>query len=110
MKLRTFAGIAAGCGMALVASAGCGNRTSEPPSAIATQYVVNIEATSVSGLGSCTTTKNGAVGLVTSTGSDGGVADSLYYCAGTSSSKGTWTAIPCCDSASGSVAYVPGSS
>src|SRR5580658_8767458 len=106
MRLRTFAGIAAGCGMALVASAGCGNRTSEPPSPVNTQYVVNIEATSVAGLGSCNTTNNGAIGLVTGT-SDGGATDSLYSCAGTSSSKGNWTAISCCSSSSGNVAYVP---
>jgi uncharacterized protein YjbI with pentapeptide repeats len=109
MKLRTFAGIAGGCGMALVGSAGCAERTSEPPSPGTAQYVVGLEATSVSGLGSCTTANNGKVGLVTATSSDGGVTDSLYYCAGTSSSKGTWTAIACCASDSGSVAYVPGS-
>jgi hypothetical protein len=118
MKLRAFAGVAAGWGMAVVGSAGCAQQASQPPSPapITTQYVVNVEATSISGLGSCTTANNGAVGLVTSTGSNGsstasksGVTDSLFYCAGASSSRGTWTAISCTMGASGSVAYVPGS-
>jgi collagen type I alpha len=123
MQLRAFAGVAAGCGMALVGSAGCGDHGSSPSATVPinTQYVVNIEATSVAGLGSCTTANNGAVGLVTSTGSNGSstaskgeVTDSLYYCAGasltgSSTSRGTWTAIPCTAGVSGSVAYVPGS-
>jgi collagen type I/II/III/V/XI/XXIV/XXVII alpha len=125
VKLRAFAGVATASGISLVGGVGCGDHGSSPSLAatvpINTQYVVNIEAMSVAGLGSCTTANNGAVGLVTSTGSNGssttskgGVTDSLYYCAGASStgastSRGTWTSIPCTAGVSGSVAYVPGS-
>ena len=106
--------VAAVCGLSVVWITGCASQPT-PPSVDSpdTSYVVQIEATSVGGLGRCTTTSDGSagsasdgtIGLVTSTASDGGVTDSLYYCAGKS---GTWTAITCADTSSGSVAYVPG--
>lgn len=108
IKLRAFLGVGTACCIPVFAAAGCGQQqTSEPPSPapVSAQYVVSLEATSVAGLGPCTAANKGAVGLVTSTGSDGGVTDSLYYCA----ANGTWTAILCNAAASSSVAYVPGS-
>jgi alpha-tubulin suppressor-like RCC1 family protein len=106
MKLAAFLGIGTACCIPVFAAAGCGEGTSgsSSPVPVATQYVVNLEATTVGGLGSCTAANKGAVGLVTSTASDAGVTDSLYYCVG-----GAWTAIACNAAASSSVAYVPGS-
>src|SRR5580658_6790310 len=53
-------------------------------------YRVTLEATSVGGLGACTNA--GEVGLVTPTGSDGGVSYELYYC---KTKGGAWTAVVC---------------
>jgi hypothetical protein len=90
-----------------LSAVGCADRISGAPSAdsvapMSTTYVIDSVAATLGSLGNCTT---GQVGLVTST-SDGGVADSLYYC----TAKGAWTAIACNAAASGSVAYVPGAS
>jgi hypothetical protein len=74
---------------------------------VSTAYVVNVQATSVAGLGNCPDL--GAVGLVTSTSSDGGISYSPYYCHAISDGGLGWKAVDCDVGNSGSVAYVPGS-
>ena len=99
MRLRTFAGIACRCGVALVGSAGCGDHGSTPssssslPAPVNGVYTVPIQANTPSSLPTCTKALDGAVAYVSS-------PPSLWACEGL-----RWESLPCNDGNVGAVAY-----
>ena len=99
MRLRTFAGIAAGCGVALVGSAGCGDHGSTPssssslPAPVNGVYTVQIQANTPSSLPTCTKALDGTVAYAIS-------PPSLWAC-----ENQAWDSIPCNDGKAGAVAY-----